>query len=216
LNAASLPRGAGRALAVLGALFLFLALLFLLRAPLLRAVGGFLVVSDPAERADLIYLLNGDSRTTVRARHAARRFEEGVAPRIVVARTEDPPATELGVYPNETDVNVAILRELGVPDGAILVLRTADGVASTQDEADALRDFLTRHPAERVVVVTSDYHTRRSRWILRRRLDDLSVDLRMDPAPGPAFDARGWWRSESGAIVAFQEYLKMVHNRAFR
>jgi uncharacterized SAM-binding protein YcdF (DUF218 family) len=103
-----------------------------------------------------------------------------------------------------------------VPDGAILVLRTAGGVASTQDEADALRDFLTRDPAERVVVVTSDYHTRRSRWILRRRLADLSVDLRMDPAPGPAFDARSWWRSEGGAIITFQEYLKMVHNRAYR
>lgn len=81
---------------------------------------------------------------------------------------------------------------------------------STQGEARALARYLRKHPLRSVLVVTSDYHTRRARWTLRRELTDQRVELRMAGAPA-SFSARHWWRSEEGLMLTLEEYLKFVH-----
>jgi uncharacterized SAM-binding protein YcdF (DUF218 family) len=177
--------------------------------PLLRGFANALTVDDAVAPADFLYVLGGDVNT--RPFHSAELFRRGFAPRVVVPRTEDRPASERGFYPNDADVAVRILQQEGVPDSAITMLRMPDGVTSTQDEGRVLRDYLRAHPARRVIVVTSAYHTRRARWTLRRELDGTEVDLRMAAAPDDRFDASNWWKREAGFLAYVSEMLKFLH-----
>lgn len=193
-------------------LLLLLLLLYLLRGPILGAVGGWFTVEDPPARADLIYVLNGDGPSMTRPEMAADLYLRGLAPRVVIARAADPPARLHGLYPNDTDVNLGVLRQRGVPDTSLEQIVWHDGVTSTRDEALALRDYLERRPAERVLVVTTAYHTRRARWLVRRALRGRDVEIRMIPAPHPDFDERTWWHQEEGLLLYFAEVVKLVHN----
>jgi len=190
-----------------GAVLVLCILLFLLHRPILAGIGGLLVVEDslPAS-ADLLFLLNGgvDSRPF----RAAELFRAGRAPRIVIAQSERLPTQTMGLLPNSTDVSTAVLRRLGVPADAITVLSYGEGTTSTGDEARALRAFLTDVPARRVIVVTSEYHSRRTRWLLRRELDGLPVVLHVATAR-ERFGPSDWWRSEAGLIAYFEEFVKL-------
>jgi uncharacterized SAM-binding protein YcdF (DUF218 family) len=85
------------------------------------------------------------------------------------------------------------------------------GVTSTQDEGRVLRDYLREQPAQRVIVVTSAFHTRRARWTLRRELRGVEADLRMAAAEDDRFDASNWWTREAGFLAYVSEMLKFVH-----
>jgi uncharacterized SAM-binding protein YcdF (DUF218 family) len=181
--------------------------LFLLREPILTAVGGLLLVEDRSPpRADLIVLLNGGLET--RPFRAAELYREGRAARIVIAQSERLPTQRMGLLPNSTDVSTGVLHQLGVPLDAITVLPFHGGTASTADEVRALRSFLRHAPANRLIVVTSDYHTRRTKWLLRRYVGDMPVDVHVEATP-EAFGPSDWWRSEAGLIVYIEEFLKL-------
>jgi len=189
--------------------------LFLLRVPLLSSVAGFLSIEDRLEPAGLIYVLGGEPET--RPFLAADLYRRGLAPRVVLPRSKDNLATRLGMFPNETDATVRLLARLGVPQSSIVVLgRKQGGTASTVDDAVELREFLRRNPTPRIIAVTSSYHTRRARWSLRRALKGIPVEIRMAGSRHPEFNERNWWRSETGLILVFEEYVKFVHNLLYR
>jgi uncharacterized SAM-binding protein YcdF (DUF218 family) len=186
----------------------------LLRGPILSATASFLHVGEEPVPADVIFLLGGDIHA--RPEGAAELYRNGFAPRIVLTRVRESLATRSGAMPNETDATARFLEYLGVPDTSIVVLRPPDGAASTTEEAVMLREYLLRNPAERVLVVTSDFHTRRARWNLTRQLRGVPVEVRMVGVPDPRFDERDWWRNEHGMVAYFAEYVKFVHNRLYR
>ena len=94
---------------------LLLGTLYMFREHELAAIGNFLVVRDKLEPADIIFLLNGDP--TVRPGHAAVLLQQGLASKIVIARAEDSEGVQFGAYPNVTDTNITMLKQLGVPRG---------------------------------------------------------------------------------------------------
>ena len=196
------------------ALCVMVLLGFGFRRPLLVAAGDFLNVGQAPVEADLVLLLGGDIHSRPLA--AAELYLRGFAPVIVMSRVSETPATKLGVFPNETDATRELLLRVGVPDSAVIVLDGAHGVASTTDEAVQIRHYLDAHDADRILVLTSDYHTRRARWNLRRQLEGLELEMRMVSAPDPRFSSRDWWRSEEGMIAYTQEYVKFVHNYFYR
>src|SRR5580658_7750898 len=64
---------------------LFLALLYLVRNPLLRLAGAFWVVDEPVAHADAMIVLSDDNYGGDRAVHAAELYRQGVAPLIVAS-----------------------------------------------------------------------------------------------------------------------------------
>lgn len=174
---------------------------YALRGPLLTGFANALTVDDALAPADFIYLLGGDAH--IRPVHAARLFREGLAPRVVITGAPGPP--------DPSNPAMQLLRIEGVPDSAVTMLQLPPGATSTQDEGRALRRYLQAHPAERVIVVTSPYHTRRARWTLRRELKGVDVDLRMSAAPDPRFNASNWWQNEEGFVAYLTEALKFIH-----
>ncbi len=201
-----------RAAAIVAAFALALfGLLFLLRAPLLRSVGKFLIVEDKAVHAPVLFLHNGDADS--RALHAAELYKQGMAERILLPRAEDSPSVERGVKLNDTEVSLELLEQADVPKQAVTLLAGNAGASSTWDEAQALADWLKTHPVEHILIVTTRMHSRRTRWTLRRALRVLEdpPQLVMLPADHWDFDADAWWRSERGFLFVFNEYLKLAY-----
>jgi uncharacterized SAM-binding protein YcdF (DUF218 family) len=184
-------------------------LAYALRSQILAAVGGFLVIDEPRQPADVIFLLNGAVET--RPFLAAKLYSEGFAPRIVVPKQEESLVTEMGLLPNGTDVAVDILKHLGVPEDKITVVVIEGGVTSTRDEAVVLRHYISTNKVERVIVVTSDYHTRRAKWIFAKVLDGSGITLTVSAATDRRFNHTNWWRHERGLINFTNEYIKFAY-----
>ena len=193
----------------LGVALLLVATLYALRRPILGGMAEVLIVDEPLRRSDYLLLLNGDEHT--RPFHAARLYHRGLAPRILVAQAETVPAHDLWFFPTATRLALSVLRHEGVPDSAVTVIPFPGGIGSTREEAEALRAYLAEHPARRVTVVTTTYHTRRARWTFRREMRGSGVEVRVSAAPEPRFQTSNWWRSEIGLLLHFQEYLKWLH-----
>ncbi len=195
-------------------LSLIVILAYGFHAPLLTGLAGFLVVddgssTDSVQPADLIFVLNGEIET--RPFHAVDLFKQELAPHILIARVEDSLPVEMELWPNETDVAVKIMRELDVPATDITVLTPAGGVSSTYEEAVSLRQYAEQHAIQRVILTTSAFHTRRARWIFKKELADLAIDLKVSAAPHPKFDKSNWWTIEEGLIYFTNEYIKLLY-----
>lgn len=197
-----------RALFALAAIML-LALVYVFRAEALAASANFLVVRDKLDSADIIFLLNGD--LTTRPAHAAKLLRQGMASRIVIAREEDSPGVQIGAYPNVTDSNIAVLRGLGVPESKIVQLKWQKGVAHTVDEARALLEYSQENRVRTVILVTSDLHSRRARFIFRKVLSGTSVRIMSAPVSDLKYGAHNWWTIEDGVVGVQNEYIKLVY-----
>jgi len=191
------------------AVILLPVLLYAFRTKVLAGMGGFLVIHDKIEPADIIFLLNGD--TTTRPNHAAALVHQGLAPKVVIARVEDSENVQLGAYPNPTDTMIVVLRKLGLEESQIVQLRPPRGVNHTMDEAKALLVYSREHPLRKVIIVTSDLHSRRARYTFRKVLSGTGVKVMMSPISDLKYGADNWWRLEDGVIGFQNEYLKLAY-----
>jgi uncharacterized SAM-binding protein YcdF (DUF218 family) len=176
---------------------------------IVRAVPTVLVIDEPLEPADLIYVLNG--KVDVRAGHAAAVFNRALAPRVVLPLdVAEHLASEVPGWRSTTTLIVHGLRERGVPRECIELIAFGDGVEDTRDEARALRAFLINQPVRRIIVVTTDYHTRRAKLVLEQELAQLPVEIQMSAATDSAVTPANWWRSRRGVRAYFGEMAKLL------
>ncbi|MEM7348581.1 MAG: YdcF family protein [Chloroflexota bacterium] len=182
--------------------------IYLFRTQIMTSLARFLIIDDPLQPSDLIFVLNGGLST--RPAHATELYHQGVATKIAISDVEIYPQVALQLSPHETDVAVELMQKLDVPAEDIIVLTFPGGVTSTRDEAELLRDYVTKTEGiRRVTVVTSAFHTRRSHWIFQRALAETDVTLQMKAAPQWRFDETDWWRSERGLLMFANEYIKL-------
>jgi uncharacterized SAM-binding protein YcdF (DUF218 family) len=179
--------------AFLGLLFV----LYLVRGPVLRMAGDFWVVDDGARNADAIIILSDDNLAASRAAQAAELFRAGWAPRIVAS------GRMLRPYAGLAELMERDLTDRGVPREAIV--RFPHSASNTTEEAHALKGLVATRGWHRVLVVTSNYHTRRSRFIFRRVFPS-SVEVRIVSAPDPAYDVSNWWHSHMGRKLFVYEF----------
>jgi uncharacterized SAM-binding protein YcdF (DUF218 family) len=210
-NAGSLrQQHALRNILAAGVLLLLLVLLaFTFRSQILTGIADYLVIKDKLQPADAIVLLNGDFET--RPFRAGELYMQGLAPVIVIARAENTPVVDLGLIPNDTDISVTVMRKLGVPPEKIIILPVPGGATSTFDEAATLRQYIETNRAQRIILVTSAFHTRRARWIFSKAFAGLPVTLEMAAVPYIGFDQTNWWKNETGLITLNNEYIKLVY-----
>jgi uncharacterized SAM-binding protein YcdF (DUF218 family) len=172
-------------------------LLLLLSAITLPRLGGWLVVEDPLQTADAIIVLGGTMFE--RPLEAVELHKAGWAPRIFLFRQiADFGETQLiarGVpYLREIDIQVDVLRRLGVEPQAIHVLNEA---GSTADEAAMVVGLASREKFTRLIIITSKQHTRRARLVMTRRLDDIGVQVIIRASRYDQSDVDRWWAHRS-------------------
>jgi uncharacterized SAM-binding protein YcdF (DUF218 family) len=178
--------------------------LWLARAPLLTSAGRFLDVSEPPCRADVVYVLGGDLHG--RPAVAAALYKAGLARQVLVPVLDSSVPDTGADMPTEHEIVRRVLCKRGVPEEAIRFL--PGPVHNTVEEAAALRTYLEANPGRTVMIVTTDFHTRRARMLFRRSNPDASLHFIAAPA-GP-FDATNWWQSGGSCATYLIEFVKLA------
>ena len=179
----------------------FLAFFYGLRHPLMRLAGQLWMVDEPATQSDVIIVLGDDNYTGDRAFHAADLYRSGLAPQVVAS------GRLLRPYAGAAEMIERDLVSYGVPESS--VVKFAHRAENTREEAEALAGFVSSHGWKRVLVVTSDYHARRARFIFGR-VFPASVSVRISAAHDSEFDASRWWETRMGVKLFMSELLGYI------
>jgi uncharacterized SAM-binding protein YcdF (DUF218 family) len=182
-------------------LVVFAFVIYLARYPILRFAGNFWVVEESPQTSDAIVILSDDDYGAVRASRAADLYRASWSPRIVAS------GRLLRPYTSIAELMQHDLTDRGVP--ATAVVRVPNRARNTLEEATAVSEFLSAHGWKKIIVVTSNYHTRRARFIYQRALAP-GTELRVIAAPDPAYDPNGWWRTREGLKTFFYEFLGYI------
>jgi DUF218 domain len=182
-------------LIVLGALILLGALVAL-------RSGKFLVVDYP-ERSDVIVVLAGD--------HDDRRYSRGMELMCAGYGRQmllDVPAGELYGHSYAEYATDFVARSAGDMKSQIRIC-VIQNDSTVQEAPDIARCLAQIHPEVRsVLVVTSDFHTRRARWILRSRLPQYSWSVAA--VRDPSIFGESWWRRREWAKTCVYEWERLA------
>ena len=198
------PRESGRILLkliVLLFLVILCALLYIARRPVLRFVGETLIVEDEFNKSDVIMVLSDDNFYADRATRAAELFREGKAPVVVASGRRLRPNAGI------TELMEHDLIERGVPKDKIV--RFAHDADSTLEEAEELARLAKVRKWRSAIVVTSNYHTRRARYIFRRVFPQ-GMDPRVASARDGDFDPQRWWEKRKYIKELIREFAGMA------
>lgn len=196
-----------RRLAALVAIVLLMG--WILTAPF---AADSLIADRPQANADAIVILSGAADYTQRAEGGARAFREGAAVRILLTDDDQRGGwddTEKG-NPYFVERTSRELTRLGVPGDAIEIL--PGKVGGTGDEAELVVRTAVERGYRGIIIVTSDYHSRRALWAFDRAAENhgsqLSVGLARSPS-GVGYPGRWtWWLTPRGWRSVGAEYLK--------
>jgi uncharacterized SAM-binding protein YcdF (DUF218 family) len=189
-----------------GALWLA-AVLFLVAAVAghslwLAAMGRFLVRAEAPQAADAVLVLAGDGYGH-RILKGAEMVRQGFAPRAFVSG----PPGYYGVHECDPAIRFAVAR--GYPENYFVPLPHQG--RSTREEAQSMLPELRRRGVRKLLLVTSDYHTRRAGAVFRKLASGMSIVV--VAAADESFDAGRWWKTREGRKCVFYELTKNVAER---
>lgn len=161
--------------------------------------GNYLIQAEPPRPAEAAVVLAGDG-WGLRVLRGGELVRDGFVPKALVS---GPPGL-YGFY--ESDLAVKFAVQKGLPEQAFEALHV--DYRSTQEEAHAIVEELKRRNLRRVMIVTSDYHTRRAGRIWRYIAPWL--ELQMVAAPDRYFRPGSWWRDREASKRVFSEWTKMA------
>jgi uncharacterized SAM-binding protein YcdF (DUF218 family) len=180
---------------------LILGALYLVRHPLLRFAGESWVVEDPLQKSDAILELSIDNFYADRATRAAELYRQGLAPVVVAC------GVRLRPYAGVAELMEHDLIERGVPKEKIL--RLPQDAENTREEAEALANLAVEKKWKSVIVVTSNYHTRRTRYIFHR-VFPADISVRVASARDGDFDPEHWYEKRKSIKEFVREAAGMV------
>jgi uncharacterized SAM-binding protein YcdF (DUF218 family) len=182
-------------------LIVFCLVIYVARRPLLRLAGESWVVDEQLEPADAIIVLSDDNFFADRATRASELFRQKLAPTVVASGRRLRPTAGI------SELMEHDLIERGVPKERIM--RSPHDGDNTREEAQALSTLITQQGWRNVIIVTSNYHTRRARYIFERVLPD-SVAVRVSSARDGDFDPQGWWQNRKSLKEFTRELAGMI------
>lgn len=162
----------------------------------LTALGGYLVKNEPPRKADAIVVLAGDQFGT-RILTAGKLIRDGWAPYAIIDGTP--------FYgTNEADVAIAFAIANGYPPSYFR--RFERDMDSTREETTRLARTLKQTGVRSIILVTSNYHTRRASSLMKKAAPWLEIDT--VAAPDRYFSPSGWWKTRGGQRTFLYEWLK--------
>lgn len=164
-------------------------------------VAEFLVKTEPIQAADAIFVLGGDHFGD-RITHAALLARQGFAPKVYVSGPS-------GVFDRfESELAIEFAQNHGFSDVSFVPL--PNHCTSTRDEAERFMPEFRRLGFKKVLVVTSNFHTRRAGNILRAVASEPTV--LMVAAPTREFRPVDWWYRRQDQKNLFLEWAKTFAN----
>jgi hypothetical protein len=163
------------------------------------AKGGSYLVVDAPQRSDVILVLAGE--TDRRPELALQLLAQGYGRRIVL----DVPA-DAKIY-EFTQLQLARKYVQDLPQAASVSVCPIDGL-STKDESKDAEKCLASEGGKSVLIVTSDFHTRRALSVFRRGIPghEYSVAAARDETQ---FGVR-WWTHRQWAKTFVNEWMRLI------
>ena len=168
---------------------------------LLLCSCDYLKVHTPLEKSEAIILLAGSMKERVPS--VAALYHNGYAPLVILAN--DGVFSEFSLTYNRNLYQVEWAEEelvdLGVPREKIVKLPFYG--SATMFDVLAAKKYLLKSGLKKIIVVTSDYHTRRSFWAFKHALKGYEIDISIYPVK--AIDVTTW-----GVLVEYSKYVYYV------
>ena len=193
--------GALSSLVAFIAFVLVCSVLYFARHPIFRFAGESWIVEDKLEPSDAIIVLSDDNFYADRATRAAQVYRQGLAPLVVAS------GRKLRPYAGIAELMEHDLVERGVPKDKIV--RVAHDAENTRMEAQGLAQVATQRKWHSLIVGTSNYHTRRARYIFEHVFPAGSV-IRVTGARDGDFDPDSWWERRISVKEFVRELVAMV------
>jgi uncharacterized SAM-binding protein YcdF (DUF218 family) len=198
---------------------IILILLILIRLSL-PALGNYLVADDELDsiampnQTNIIVLLMGSGPD--RMLQAVDIYKEGYVSEIIMVQNLERGydiATDLGVdIPRDTEIKKEVAVQLGVAPGDVRII--PGDALSTQDEAISVREYLkNKDKIDTLIVVTSKYHSTRSKKIFAKAMKSFDADIKVLSSPTDYDDFKPdiWWKDREDLKRGLSEYAKLVN-----
>lgn len=174
------------------ALLVLLGIIFAVNA-------GRMLVVDAPEKSDVIVVLAGE--TDRRPALALQLLDDGYAKRVYIDVNDGAKIYEY----TEADLAEKYIHDL--PEAASIQVCPIAGL-STRDESHDVKKCLAEEKSDRILIVTSDFHTRRALSIFRHELHGMSFSIAAAHSERE-FGIR-WWRHREWAKTCLYEWLRLL------
>jgi DUF218 domain-containing protein len=165
----------------------------------LSATAGSFLVTDAPLPSDVILVLAGE--TNRRPERALELLAQGYGRRVVL----DVPANAKMYEFTEIQLAQKYIQDL--PQSALLSICPIYGL-STRDESKDAEKCVARDGVKSVLIVTSDFHTRRALSVFRREVPghEYSIAAARD---AEQFGVK-WWTHRQWAKTLVDEWLRLI------
>jgi uncharacterized SAM-binding protein YcdF (DUF218 family) len=194
----------GGAITTLVSLLFLIALcatLYFARRPILRFAAESWIVNEAPAKADAIVVLSDDNFYADRAAHAAELFRQGIAPIVVASGRRLRPMAGI------SELMEHDLIERGVPTDKIVPF--PNDADNTLAQVTSIERFAGQHGWKKLILVTSNFHTRRTRYIAER-LAPADLQVSVASARDGEFDPEHWWENRKSVKALLGELLGMI------
>jgi len=191
-----------------GCLFAFLLLLVLLLAlyvfstQLLAAAANFLIEDDGPRKAEAIVVLGGDAYGD-RTLKGAQLAKEGYAPFVIVSGLPN-------LIGSASSEEIQFAEQHGYPSSLFHEVDLPAYAESTRTEVDFLGKYLSARGIKSILLVTSNFHTRRAKKLWRRENPTIAVAVVPSVDPYGYFTPQTWWKTRPGQKLFLMEWLKTI------
>jgi len=162
-----------------------------------------MVVSDPLEKSDAIVVLDGDYPQDERLLHAVQLWKGGYASKVILSAK----LAEWQTYEDYPSWRHAVKLRIFPEDTLFVAAHNAD---STKEEAQHLLTFIRQHGFKRVIIVTSNYHTWRTKRVYEKEWRDSDISVYISPAYSSQFHPDEWWKHRADSRTFFYEFSKII------
>ena len=180
-------------------IFLLCFLLWYYHPIWLSFLGESLVANQQPFKADTVVVLAGDA-TGERIGRAVELAKEQWAPLIVISSAGD----VFDIPEGELAINWAV-RKGALREWFLLLNNKAD---STREESVGIAAECQRRGFQKVILVTSDFHTHRAGITLRSVASNL--EIRTVASKTAIYDPKNWWKFRQSRKIWLLEFSKTI------
>lgn len=147
--------------------------------------------SDSPQKSDLIVMIGGDNG---RLKHAAELYKDDFADSVMIT-----PVINI----SGLEQNIESAAAYGIPESALIADYTAE---STYTNATATMAYMKENDITTALIVTSDYHIKRTKYIFEKE-NDGSFQFKYIAALSKNGDR--WYDTSDAFFIWYSEYIKM-------
>ena len=163
------------------------------------AAGIFISPQDELKAADAVVVVSGGD-TNARTLEAVRLYKERWAPLLIFSGAAEDPKS-----PSNASVMRSIAVGQNVPSEVIALDETS---RTTHQNANEVAVIIKAFQKQRLILVTSPYHQRRTAMEFQDRLGS-EIEIINHSAPDKVWSKRWWWISPVGWYLTLTELPKI-------